>query len=97
MSRKQKDTGKSIASFRALHDKSVIFPAKIRAGLKSLGNAWEYEADFIKRCGLSQPEFGRYRDQFSDFFVSVRERGSFSKRAWAGTKKYADQMRAALS
>ena len=97
MSRKQASKGKDLAAFRELHDKSLIIPKKIRVGLAALGSAWEYEGDFIQRCQVSQPEFAKYRDQFADFFVEVRASGKQAKRAWAGTKKYADRLRATVN
>lgn len=84
--------GKDLAAFRALHDKSYIVPLKIQEGLKALGeNAWEYEVEFIKRCGLSTTDLAAYRDQFKDFFVETGGRNP--KRAWAGSKPFAKKLR----
>lgn len=83
--------GKSLEDFRAVHDKSFMVPKAIRTGLEALGDSWEYESDLIKRCKLSQTDFAAYRDQFKDFFVEVPGRNA--KRAWAGTKKFAAQLK----
>lgn len=83
--------GKSVADFRAAHDKSYIVPKKIHEGLEALGESWEYEAEFMRRCGLSQTDFARYREQFEEFIVTVG--GKSMKRCWCGTKKLASELR----
>lgn len=88
---KQKTSGKDLIAFRAAHDKSFIVPAKIRAGLESLGESWEYEAEFLRRCGLSTTDFSIYRDEFSEFWVQTG--GKSPKRVWAGTAKFAATLR----
>ena len=86
--------GKDFESFRAAHDKSFIVPKRIKDGLAALGDSWEYEAEFIKRCGVSQTDFAFYREHFADFYVetsgSTNKRG---KRVWAGTKAFATKLR----
>lgn len=86
--------GKNLETFRAAHDKAYIIPARIKKGLAELGESWEYEVEFIRRCGLSQVDFADYREQFTDFYVdtggSHRSRG---KRVWAGTKAFAAKLR----
>lgn len=77
--------------FRAAYDKSFIVPNKIRSGLASLGESWEPEAEFIRRCGLCTTDFARYRDEFMDHVVEVP--GKQAKRVWAGTKAYANKLR----
>ena len=83
--------GKDLAAFRSAHDKSFIVPQAIRRGLGALGESWEYEQEFIKRCELALTDFGRFRDQFSDFYVEVG--GKTKRRVWAGTKAYAAKLR----
>ena len=94
----KKAGGKDLEMFRAAHDKSFIIPRRIKDALAALGDSWEYEAEFIKRCGLSQSDFALYRDQFTDFFIEAghthRTRG---KRVWAGTKAFASKLRGAIS
>jgi hypothetical protein len=85
--------GKDLAAFRAAHDKSFIIPQKIRLGLGALGDGWEYEADFIKRCGVCNADFGAFRDEFAEFFVETRATGKTPKRVWAGTKAFATKLR----
>jgi hypothetical protein len=85
--------GKDLDAFRASHDRSFMVPKKITAGLTSLGDSWEYEAEFIKRCGLSTTDFAAYRDAFiPDHCVDTP--GSGKKRVWAGTKGFANKLRA---
>lgn len=91
--------GKDLAAFRAAHDKGTIVPKRISAGLAELGDSWEYEADFIRRCGLSTTDFAAYREQFKEFYVETpRASGAArGKRAWAGTKAFAKQLREAIA
>jgi hypothetical protein len=86
-----KAKGKDIDAFRAAHDRSYIVPKRIREALADLGDSWEYEVDFIKRCQLDNTSFAAYRDQFKDFYVETG--GKRSKRAWAGTKAFATKLR----
>lgn len=92
MAAKAKASGKSLAEFSAAYNKDEIVPKKIRDGLKQLGNGWEYELDFMRRCSISQTDMGRFRPEFEDDFV-VNTGGKNPKRVWAGTKELADQMR----
>lgn len=87
-------SGKNLADFRRAHDKSFIVPQKIKAGLDSLGAAWEYEIDFAKRCGVSTADMAAYRSQFEPFWL-IADR-SANKKAWAGTKGFADRLRVTL-
>lgn len=89
--------GRNLESFRKTFDKSVIVPDRIRAGLAALGDSWEYEVDFIKRCGLSTTDFSRFRDQFEDFMVEIRSGSQRQRRVWAGTKKFAAKLREAAT
>ncbi len=85
--------GKSLADFRAKHDKSIIVPAKIKAALDAMAKEgadnWEYESDFTRRASISQGELGTYRDQFKDHVVMVGGRNP--KRVWVATVKAAKQ------
>ena len=85
--------GKSLADFRAAHDKDYIVPSKIKAALKQIGNGWEYEADFLRLASVSVADLALYRDQFGDHWVVVDRSG---KRVWAGTKALADEMRSMI-
>jgi hypothetical protein len=86
--------GKSIADFRATYDKDFIIPQRIRAGIKALGAAWEYEVAFAKMAGVSLNDLGNYREQFADYVVTLKRDG---KRAWAGTASMAKAMRGMVS
>lgn len=87
--------GNNLEEFRQSFDRTLIVPQKIKAGLDQLGNAWEREGDFIKRCGVNQTDFGRFREQFeADHVVEVLEHGrGVRRRVWAGTKALARQLR----
>lgn len=93
----KKVSGKDLEAFRAMHDKSFIVPKRIQEGLAALGDSWEYEAEFIKRCGVSQTDFAAYRDRFSEFFLETGgTAGARGKRVWAGTKAFAKRLRETL-
>lgn len=87
--------GKTLNEFADLHDKGTIVPKRIRTALVQLGDSWEYEGDLIKRAGLSQTDFSRFREQFAADH-SVELGGRNPKRAWAGTKAFATKMREKL-
>lgn len=91
---KMASTKKSLADFKAAHDKSFIVPAKIKAGLEKLGaDGWEYEMDFAKLCGLGNNDLARYREQFTAHVVVVKNQGGKGeRRVWAGTKTLALKM-----
>lgn len=89
-----KQTPKTLADFKSAYDPNVKIPTRIREGLVSLAKegpeAWEFEVDFIKRCGLSVTQFAAFREPFSDHIVETRpERTSNVKRVWFGDKKVA--------
>ena len=89
--RSAKNAGHTKDDFRDQHDKSYIVPKKIREGLEQLGDAWEYEMEFMRRCGLSTTDFSRYRDEFEDYIVNTG--GKNPKRAWTGSVEFAAELR----
>jgi hypothetical protein len=92
----KKAEGKDFTAFRKLYDKSLIIPERIKVALASLGEGWESEADFVKRCNLSTSDFARYRDFFADYFIEVRAMGKGPTRVWAGTTAYTEKLRETL-
>lgn len=89
---------KTIADFRAAHDVNVIVPNKIRGALASMlkegPEHWEYEADFVKRAGISQTQIGLFREQFNDHVVEAPgTSGRNGRRAWFADTKAAKKLR----
>ena len=85
---------RNLSDFKSQYDKSTIIPSKVKAALKVLGaSGWVTEVEFAKMAGVSLSDLGNFRDAFSDHVVPL-ERGA--KRAWAGSKKLADQMKELL-
>lgn len=89
----KKSSGKDVDSFRKLHDKNFKVPRQIKAALDELGDAWEYEGEFMKRAGVSQTDFALFRDQFPDHWFEVRTQNRNGKRVWCGTVKFANKLR----
>ena len=90
-----KQKAKTLADFRATHDKSVIIPAKIKAGLGALLSEgrenYEQEAEFTKRIGVSQTDMGRFRSEFADHVVETG--GKAPKKLWFADKAVAAKAR----
>jgi hypothetical protein len=91
---------KNLDAFRATHDRNVTVPNKIRAGLDALAKAegpeaWEYEADFVKRAQISQTDLGQFRSNFEDHIVETK--GRVSKRVWFADVTTAATARDAIS
>jgi hypothetical protein len=89
--------GRSMAEFRAAHDKSFIVPTKIKTALETIGEGWAYEGEFVKLAGISATELGVYRGQFEEFIVTLKGTEHGGRRAWAGTKALAAKLRAMVS
>ena len=90
---KPSTTGKSLTEFRAQYDKDYVIPKKINEGIEKLGpEGWEYELPFMKLCNTGPTDFGRYRDQFAEFYVEMQGTRS-GKRIWAGSKEFAQKLR----
>lgn len=91
-----KKPGKTLADFRAAHDKNVIIPNKIKAALTKMETEggpenWNYEADFIRLAGICQTDMGVFRDQFAEHVVEVS--GKNPKRVWVASVKAAVKFR----
>jgi hypothetical protein len=86
---------KRLADYQNKHDKSVTVPRAIRDTLAAMAkeapDAWEYDADFLRRAGVAQSEIGAYRDQFADHIVMTG--GKQTKRVWVATAKEAKKFR----
>lgn len=89
----RKQAGKDVEAFRQLHDKNFKIPRRIKAALEELGDAWEYEADFIKRCAVSNTDFAMFRDEFATHWLEAKTEGRSAKRVWCGTAKLANKLR----
>lgn len=94
-----KQAGKDLDAFRAAHDKAFIVPKRIKDALAELGDSWEYEGEFIRRCGVSTADFAAHREPFmADFTVETASAGgNRGKRVWAGTKAFAAKIRERLT
>lgn len=91
---------KNLAAFRATHDRNVTVPAKIKSTLEALEKAegpeaWEYEAEFMKRGTISSTDIGQFREQFAAHIVETK--GKNPKRVWFVSTKTAATARTAIS
>jgi hypothetical protein len=91
--KKAAGAGRSLADFRAAHDKGFIVPARIKAALEKLGDGWAYEIEFCKLAAIGIADLANFRDQFADHVVLVER----TKRVWAGTKGLAAKLREMVS
>ena len=93
-----KRVGKTLADFRAAHDKDFIVPNRMRAAIKALGNdGWEYETEFMKLAGISTTDLSAYRDQFADFqavatTTKMSGGGVRKKIIWCGSTAFAKKL-----
>lgn len=94
-----KPKGKTIDDLRALHDKNVVIPNRIRDGLAKVvasGDEWLYESDFLKLTGISVTDIAKFREEFTDFWSEVPAAAGKNtiRRVWFATKKAADAWKA---
>jgi hypothetical protein len=93
-----KRVGKTLADFRAAHDKDFIVPNRMKAAIKALGSdGWEYETEFMKLAGISTTDLSAYRDQFADFqavatTTKMSGGGVRKKIIWCGSTGFAKKL-----
>lgn len=90
--------GNTIADLRAVHDRSVVIPNRIRAALAALlatGDTYAYESDFIKAAKppISAIDISRFREEFKDFWSETPASNgkSSARKVWFSTKKACDE------
>ena len=87
---------KTLSDFRALHDPNVVVPNKIRAALASMATEgkehWEYEADFLKRAGVTPLQLAAFRETFKTHIVETGNSRN-AKRVWFADPKTAEKAR----
>jgi hypothetical protein len=97
--KKVKAGSKTLADFHAQYNPDVRIPKLISAALTSLlatgVEAWEYEVDFIRRCGagVGPAMVSTYRDQFAKHIVEVKQGNKNLKRVWFADVKVAAKAR----
>lgn len=86
---------RTLDDYRAAHDKNVIIPNRIRAALDEMlkegQENWAYEAEFIRRAGISQTDMGLFRDHFAEHVVEAKN--DRAKRIWFADAKVAEKVR----
>ena len=94
-----KPKARTALDYRALHDKGVIVPNKIRAGLAKLleigPEHWEYDEQFRALCSIQGADLAAYRGQFARhwFMTPGTAGGKGAKRVWFGDPKVAARER----
>lgn len=95
---------RSVATFRAAHDRNVVIPNKIREALAKMEadngpEHYEYESDFIKLAGVGGSDLNGHRDSFTAHIVEAKPIGAgnarAARRAWFATAKAAKAARGA--
>ncbi len=94
----RKAVGKSLQTFRDQHDRSVIIPKKLNAGLEALVDehgqpGWEYEVEFLRLCQLRAQDVTPFREQFAAHIVVVRSAHRHPTHIWAKTPALAAKLR----
>lgn len=96
---KKPQKSKTLADFKAEYDPDIKIPALIRTGLASLlaegRESWEYELEFIRRCGtgLGNSNIAKYRPLFEKHIVEVRANSKNLKKVWFADVKVAARAR----
>jgi hypothetical protein len=90
---------RTAADYKSTHEKSVIVPNKIKAGLAALLKTgpehYEYDEGFRSLCGLQAAELAEYREAFKShwFITPGRTSNKGGKRVWFGNAKVAARLR----
>ena len=95
--------GRTVADFKAVHDRDTVIPARIQAGIDKMLDVngkehWEYESDFIREyAAVSQTDISKYRDRFKDYWFSSRPvgdgRSKTERNVWFASKAAAKECR----
>jgi hypothetical protein len=95
-----KPKSKTLADFRAIHDKSVVIPNRITAALTKMAEEgpeqWEYEMEFGRRAGVGGQDLARFRESFAEYLATVRASNSGVKHIWFATKAAAAKARQSI-
>lgn len=95
-----KQKPRTIADFKASHDRETVVTNKVRAALEALANIgpehYEYEGDFIKLAKISQSDIAGAREskEFKPFIADAPAvHGKTARRVWCGSIKTAKILR----
>jgi len=90
---------KTLSEFQDTYNTERNTRKKIDAALKSLGNAWEYPAEFARRAGIAGRQLNAQRENYTGFIVQLPRihTRSQARIAWAGSKKFATLLRQQLN
>jgi len=94
-----KAKARTVADFKAAHDRDTIVVNKIRAGLQKLLDIgpehYEYSESFRAICGLQARDLADYKDRFADHWFKAAGHGSGKdgKVVWFGSAKVAARLR----
>lgn len=93
-----KPTKNTLSDLRALHDRSVIVPNRIRdalAQLRKMGRAWMYESDFAQlvKPPIGNQDISKYRGQFDRFWTETPSTNGKSsvRKVWFATEALRNQ------
>lgn len=87
----------NLQSFKAEFDPDVFIPLRIREALAELGKegpqAWEASQEFAQRARLNTNRLSKYREEFADHIVEVKNRAGDPKYIWFADPKVAKEAR----
>lgn len=89
---------RTIADFKASHDRETVVSAKVAAAIEALlkigPQHYEYEGDFIKLAKISNSDLPLIREKFKAHIVEAAAvHGKTARRVWVGSVKVAKELR----
>lgn len=93
-----KAVARTIADFKASHDRETVVTNKARAALEAIAKIgpehYEYEADFLKLAKLSQGDGPIVREAFTAYIADAPAvHGKTARRVYCGSLKTAKILR----
>lgn len=90
-----KAAGKTLADLRAVHDKAVVIPNRIKSAIDKLAavswQEWAYESDFklLTEPRLCDKDLSDYREQFKEFWALLPSSNGKrdAKKVWFATER----------
>lgn len=87
--------GKTLEAFVELHDRNTGLRRRVQLALEDLGDSWEYEGEFTRRCRISNSDWTALAQQIPAHVVAIGPQPGHprGRRIIAGTKAFAGKLR----